>query len=183
MGYFSGYFSGNSYINFIKNDGWQYCFVGKCRFNCQHQPRNFAARSHFIQFRQCHSFVGGKEELHIVNAIFLQSICFTPIVISHLFDAAKAINTVHDGKGTISAPDLAELKSVFHVFIEDVLGLQTETTNESNEAYKKAIDLLLEIRLQAKQNKDWATSDKIRNELTGLGFNIKDTKDGFEWNL
>ncbi|MDD3405609.1 MAG: cysteine--tRNA ligase [Paludibacteraceae bacterium] len=107
----------------------------------------------------------------------------TPIVISHLFDAAKAINTVHDGKGTISAPDLAELKSVFHVFIEDVLGLQTETTNESNEAYKKAIDLLLEIRLQAKQNKDWATSDKIRNELTGLGFNIKDTKDGFEWNL
>src|SRR5574344_1872809 len=107
----------------------------------------------------------------------------TPIVISHLFDAAKAINTVHDGKGTISASDLAELKSVFHVFIEDVLGLQTETTNESNEAYKKAIDLLLEIRLQAKQNKDWATSDKIRNELTGLGFNIKDTKDGFEWNL
>ena len=48
---------------------------------------------------------------------------------------------------------------------------------------KKAVDLLLDLRLQAKQNKDWATSDKIRNELTDLGFSIKDTKDGFEWSL
>ena len=107
----------------------------------------------------------------------------TPIVISHLFDASKAINTVHDGKGTLSAADLAELKEVFHLFIEDILGLRTEVESTSNDAYKKAIDLLLNIRMQAKQNKDWATSDKIRNELTALGFNIKDTKDGFEWSL
>ena len=107
----------------------------------------------------------------------------TPIVISHLFDAAKAINTVSDGKGTISEADLAELKDVFKLFIEDILGLQTESGSGSNEAYKKAIDLLLEMRLEAKCNKDWATSDKIRNELTALGFAIKDTKDGFEWSL
>lgn len=107
----------------------------------------------------------------------------TPIVISHLFDASKAINTVHDGKGTLSAADLAELKEVFRLFIEDILGLRTEVENTSNDAYKKAIDLLLNIRMQAKQNKDWATSDKIRNELTALGFTIKDTKDGFEWSL
>ena len=107
----------------------------------------------------------------------------TPIVISHLFDASKAINTVHDGKGTLSAADLAELKEVFHLFIEDILGLRTEVESTSNDAYKKAIDLLLNIRMQAKQNKDWATSDKIRNELTALGFTIKDTKDGFEWSL
>ena len=108
----------------------------------------------------------------------------TPIVISHLFDAAKAINTVHDGKGTISEADLTELKDVFKVFVEDILGLQTEeAAGESNEAYKKAIDLLLQMRLEAKQNKDWATSDKIRNELTALGFAVKDTKDGFEWSL
>ena len=108
----------------------------------------------------------------------------TPIVISHLFDAAKAINTVHDGKGTISEADLTELKEVFKVFVEDILGLPTEeTAGESNEAYKKAIDLLLQMRLEAKQNKDWATSDKIRNELTALGFAVKDTKDGFEWSL
>ncbi|MBR5189244.1 MAG: cysteine--tRNA ligase, partial [Paludibacteraceae bacterium] len=107
----------------------------------------------------------------------------TPIVISHLFEASKAINTVADGKGTISEADLAELKDVFKLFIEDILGLQTESGSGSNEAYKKAIDLLLEMRLEAKRNKDWATSDKIRNELTALGFNIKDTKDGFEWSL
>ncbi len=108
----------------------------------------------------------------------------TPIVISHLFDASKAINTVSDGKGTISETDLNELKDVFKTFVVDILGLQVEESgNKSNDAYKKAIDLLLSIRQQAKQNKDWATSDKIRNELTALGFNIKDTKDGFEWNL
>jgi len=108
----------------------------------------------------------------------------SPIVISHLFDALRAINLVHDGKETISATDLEELKSVFKTFIEGVLGLKAE--NEAiagNDAYKKAIDLLLNMRLEAKQNKDWATSDKIRNELTALGFEIKDTKDGFEWKI
>ena len=108
----------------------------------------------------------------------------TPIAISHLFDALKAINLVHDGKETISAPDLDELKAVFKAFIEDVLGLKSENdAGSGNEAYKKAIDLLLNMRLEAKLNKDWATSDKIRNELTALGFEIKDTKDGFEWKI
>jgi len=108
----------------------------------------------------------------------------TPIAIAHLFDALKAINLVHDGKETISAKDLEELKSVFKVFIDDVLGLKSEVaTSGGSEAYKGAIDLLLNMRLAAKQNKDWATSDKIRNELTALGFEIKDTKDGFEWKI
>jgi cysteinyl-tRNA synthetase len=108
----------------------------------------------------------------------------TPMVIAHLFDALKAINLVADGKATISTPDLKELTSVFKTFVEDILGLNTETeTSGGNEAYKKAIDLLLNMRLEAKQNKDWATSDKIRNELTAFGFEIKDTKDGFEWKI
>jgi cysteinyl-tRNA synthetase len=108
----------------------------------------------------------------------------TPIVISYLFDALKAINLVHDGKETISAADLDELKSVFKLFVEEILGLKSENDSSSgSEAYKKAIDLLLNMRLEAKRNKDWATSDKIRNELTALGFEIKDTKDGFEWKI
>ncbi len=108
----------------------------------------------------------------------------TPIVVAHLFEALKAINQVYDGKETISAKDLEELKAVFGAFIEDVLGLKAEgETSGGNEAYKGAIDLLLNMRLEAKQNKDWATSDKIRNELTALGFEIKDTKDGFEWKI
>lgn len=108
----------------------------------------------------------------------------TPIIISHLFDASKSINTVSDGKGTISAEDLEELKSVFKTYIEDVLGLRLAADDGANtEKFAGAIDLLLNIRMQAKANKDWATSDKIRNELAALGFNVKDTKDGFEWSL
>ena len=108
----------------------------------------------------------------------------TPIAISHLFDATKAINSVTDGKATISKEDLEELKNTFDVFIKDILGIRMEEgSNQHDKAYKGAVDLLLDIRKQAKTNKDWATSDKIRDELAHLGFTVKDTKDGFEWNL
>ena len=110
----------------------------------------------------------------------------TPFVIAALFDSAKAINTVHDGKGAISEEDLKELKDVWNTYATGILGLRLEeagTGDEKLKAFGGAIDLLLNIRLQAKQNKDWGTSDKIRNELTALGFQIKDTKDGFEWSL
>lgn len=108
----------------------------------------------------------------------------SPIAIAHLFDALRAINLIHDGKETINATDLEELKAVFKTFVEDVLGLKYESeASTGSEAFQKAIDLLLNMRLEAKRNKDWATSDKIRNELTALGFEIKDTKDGFEWKI
>ena len=112
----------------------------------------------------------------------------SPIVISHLFDSARAINTVFDGKGTISEADLKELREVWKTYAMDILGLQFDASSPSEggqrgAAYKGAIDMLLNMRLEAKRNKDWATSDKIRNELTALGFTIKDTKDGFEWSL
>lgn len=110
----------------------------------------------------------------------------TPIVISNLFDSAKIINTAFDGKGTISETDLNELRQVWKTYAVDILGLTIGNDNGTNnnlQAYRSAIDLLLNMRLQAKQNKDWATSDHIRNELTKLGFNIKDTKEGFEWSL
>ena len=109
----------------------------------------------------------------------------TPIAISYLFDACKAIYTVRDGKGHFSPDDLEELKSVFKLYIEELLGLQPEEAagNDQYDAYKKAVDLLLTIRQQAKANKDWATGDRIRNEMTALGFKIKDTKEGFEWSI
>ena len=109
----------------------------------------------------------------------------TPIVISHLFDATRMINTVIDKKATISAEDLEELKSVFHLFVFDLLGLKAEAENNAarEEAYGKVVDMLLEQRMQAKANKDWATSDKIRDNLAALGFEVKDTKDGFTWKL
>ncbi|HET9570428.1 MAG TPA: cysteine--tRNA ligase [Bacteroidales bacterium] len=109
----------------------------------------------------------------------------SPIVISHLFDACKSINMISDGKATINAEDLKELKEVFELFIQDILGLglDEKTSQSAGEGYKGAINLLLDMRMDAKVNKDWATSDKIRNELTALGFEIKDTKDGYEWKL
>ena len=110
----------------------------------------------------------------------------TPIVISHLFDAARIINQTVDKKATLSAADLAELKEVFALFLFDILGIKAEQGGNNSgreEAFGKVVDMLLEQRAIAKANKDWATSDKIRNELAALGFEIKDTKDGCTWKL
>ena len=110
----------------------------------------------------------------------------TPIVISHLFDACRQINQVVDKKATISADDLQSVTHVFSTFLFDILGMREESGNgnaEREEAFGKVVDMLLEQRAIAKANKDWATSDKIRNELTDLGFEIKDTKDGVTWKL
>ena len=110
----------------------------------------------------------------------------TPIVISHLFDAARIINQTVDKKATLSAADLTELKEVFSLFLFDILGIKAEQGGNNSgreEAFGKVVDMLLEQRAIAKANKDWATSDKIRNELAALGFEIKDTKDGCTWKL
>lgn len=109
----------------------------------------------------------------------------TPVVISHLFEAVKIINSALAGQATLDAGDIKELQTVFETFLADILGIKNEAKDGSvaYDSFAKAVDMLLEMRLQAKMNKDWATSDKIRNELTALGFEIKDTKDGFEWRL
>ncbi len=109
----------------------------------------------------------------------------SPIVIAHLFDACRIINTAYDKKGTLTAEDLAELKSVFDLFLFELLGMKQEqgSNDAREEAYGKVVDMLLEQRMKAKANKDWATSDKIRDELAELGFEVKDTKDGFTWRL
>jgi cysteinyl-tRNA synthetase len=109
----------------------------------------------------------------------------SPIVIATLFEAARIVNTVLDKKATLSAEDLDELKSVMHLFMYDILGLKEETANNEarEEAFGKVVDMLLEQRMQAKANKDWALSDKIRDNLAALGFEVKDTKDGFTWRL
>ena len=109
----------------------------------------------------------------------------TPIVISYLFDTARIINSVKDGKETLTAEDIKELQGLFHLFLTEILGMkdEAEATGGSHEAFAKAVDLLLTIRQDAKANKDWATSDKIRNELAAAGFEIKDTKEGAEWKI
>ncbi|MDY6122410.1 MAG: cysteine--tRNA ligase [Porphyromonas sp.] len=109
----------------------------------------------------------------------------TPKVIAALFDSARMINAVHNAQATISTEDLDELKRVFRLFLFDILGLDNRSGVDmaKREAYSKAVDLLLDIRSEAKARKDWTTSDKIRDTLTKLGFTIKDTKEGTEWSL
>ena len=100
----------------------------------------------------------------------------TPIVIAHLFEGAKMVNNLLAGNDTITAEDLKELKDTFHLFCFDINAAREE-------AFGHVVDMLLEERAKAKANKDWTTSDKIRNELTALGFEIKDGKEGTEWKL
>ncbi len=110
----------------------------------------------------------------------------SPMVISHLFDACRTINTVIDRKASITAEVVAALTEVFSTFAFDILGLQEETGNSNKareEAYGAVVNMLLEQRQQAKADKNWALSDKIRDDLAALGFEVKDTKDGFTWSL
>ena len=109
----------------------------------------------------------------------------TPIVISHLFEAVKIINTVLAGGATLSVEDSAHLKETFRIFLFDIMGIREEAgvSEEGNEPYHKAVDLLLDVRKEAKARKDWTTSDYIRDRLSEIGFEIKDTKEGVEWKL
>ena len=113
----------------------------------------------------------------------------TPNVISNLFDATRTINSVADKKATIAADVKEALIKVFDTFAFELLGLKPSAaagnadTAAREQAYGKVVDMLLEQRLKAKANKDWATSDMIRDNLSALGFEVKDTKDGFTWKL
>ena len=109
----------------------------------------------------------------------------SPIAIAHLFDGVKMINSIKAGTEKISALDLKELKSFYHSVVFDILGLKPEKPTDSGESgiLKGAVELLINLRKEAKANKDWTTSDKIRNELNTIGIEMKDTKDGVEWKL
>jgi cysteinyl-tRNA synthetase len=108
----------------------------------------------------------------------------SPIVIANLFEGVRMINSINDGKETINHHDLETLKKLFTDFVFDILGFKNETLASGNdEILSDVVNLLLNLRQDVKANKDWVFSDKIRNELTNLGFEIKDKKDGFEWEL
>ena len=110
----------------------------------------------------------------------------TPEVISQLFEACHQINILVDRKAKISADDLQKLSETMHLWIEELLGLKTAEGNADpgrEKALGKAVDMVLEMRAKAKAEKDWATSDKLRDELQEAGFVVKDTADGAVWSL
>lgn len=108
----------------------------------------------------------------------------SPVLIAHLFEGVRIINSVNDKNETIGSEDLETLKRLMRTFVFDVLGLVDETkTMAGSDVIEGLMKLILDIRRNARENKDWATSDKIRDELKESGIEIKDTKDGVEWRL
>ena len=107
----------------------------------------------------------------------------SPILIAHLFDITKVINSVNDKKETLTQADIDELKSIFDTFVFDILGLKDEQSGDNTALLDGLISMILEVRQQAKSQKDWATSDRIRDDLQKLGVSIKDGKDGATWSL
>ncbi len=108
----------------------------------------------------------------------------SPIAISHLFEGVKWINQAHEGQLKISESDLKDLKAFMPLMVTDVLGLVAEPEeNHGSDAGldQGLMDLILNLRKQAKDNKDWTTADLIRDALSGMGIQVKDTKDGSTW--
>ena len=109
----------------------------------------------------------------------------SPILIAYLFDALRVFNNIEAGNETIDEENLKSLKETMNLFMFDILGLKKEEQGVSanDEILSGVIDLVLNLRLQAKTNKDYATSDLIRDELTKIGITVKDKKDGFDWEI
>ena len=110
----------------------------------------------------------------------------TPMVLSHLFEACRLINTLIDHKAQISAEHLEQLAATMRLFASQLLGLNAENGNNNDareEAFGHVVDMVLDLRAKAKADKDWGTSDRIRDELASAGFEVKDTKDGATWKL
>jgi len=102
----------------------------------------------------------------------------TPVLIANLFDAVKFVNLLNEKKATISTKDLEEFKITLNAFVFDVLGLKNELQQDSSDKLNGVIEMLITMRKDARDNKDWALSDKIRDELAALGIQLKDGKDG-----
>lgn len=108
----------------------------------------------------------------------------TPILIAHLFDAVKHINLIKEDQETITEADRSSLEQAMKAFVYDVLGVENQTlAKDDSNALSGVMDLLIQIRNEARANKDFATSDKIRDELGALGIQLKDGKDGTSFSI
>jgi len=108
----------------------------------------------------------------------------SPVLLSYLFEGVKNINSVYDGTGKISASDLELLKKLYMTFVFDILGLTDENAGKGNEKLTDdLIKLLISLRQEAKNRKEWSVSDRIRSELNSLGIIVKDKKDGADWEV
>jgi cysteinyl-tRNA synthetase len=103
----------------------------------------------------------------------------SPVLIAELFEASRIINSIKDGKLKIDENNLQLLKTMMNVFVFDILGLKDEQA--ANDDLPKVLNFIVDLRSEAKSNHDFATSDKIRNGLQKIGFQLKDSKEGTNW--
>jgi cysteinyl-tRNA synthetase len=106
----------------------------------------------------------------------------TPVTLSHLFEGVRIINSVNDLKETITEDDKNILVKMMHEMVYEVLGLKAEDSQDSSKL-DGLMQMILQQRVEAKQRKDFATSDKIRDKLKEIGFDIKDGKDGTTYSV
>jgi cysteinyl-tRNA synthetase len=108
----------------------------------------------------------------------------SPVLIAELFEAAKLIHRVNEGEEKLTTADIEKLQKTIDVFIFDVLGLTLDASSKEDNAFlDKALDVLIEMRNQARASKDFATSDRIRDALMEKGIQLKDGKDGTSYTL
>ena len=108
----------------------------------------------------------------------------TAKLVGHLLGGIPQINKLAEGKDQIIEDDLDKLKALYHSWVSSVLGLELqETTGQANEISADLIDLILQLRDDAKSSRDFETADRIRNELGNLGITVKDRKDGADWEI
>lgn len=105
----------------------------------------------------------------------------SPILLSHLFEGVRIINSLLDGAERIDTSGIEALKDLFSTFVFEILGLKDEEAATDETLTNDLINLIIKLRQDAKNAKDWATSDNIRSELTRIGISIKDKKDGADW--
>lgn len=105
----------------------------------------------------------------------------SPVLIAELFEVVRIINSIYDGKLTINQADLEDLKSFIHAFVFDILGLKDDQL-ENTDNVDDLMQIIIDLRNDAKKNKDFVTSDRIREHLTAIGIQLKDSKDGTLWN-
>jgi cysteinyl-tRNA synthetase len=103
-------------------------------------------------------------------------------LIAELFDAVRIINSVNDGKATLTSEDIRLLSKYFHIFFFNILGMKEENEKNSDSNLENDLmNIILNIRQEAKTAKNWTVADTIRNQLSNLGIIIKDTKEGATW--
>ena len=108
----------------------------------------------------------------------------SPIAIAHLFDGIKTINNAAAGKESMTENDLEKCRQFYGMTVRDILGLVPEERDPGNqELTGELVKLLLQMRIDARKNKDFDMADRIRDEMARLGVEVMDTKDGFEWKL